>query len=73
MKEKERDRITTLKGDPGKCVVDEIGQHAPLTWQEPVKISKLLLVDFVATHLNKVTKFLFFNINSSHMKTRKLN
>jgi hypothetical protein len=29
-RKEERDRITTLKGYPGKCVVDEIGQHAPL-------------------------------------------
>jgi hypothetical protein len=62
-----------LKGDPGKCFVDEIRQHAPLTWRKPTKISKILLIDFAATHLNKVMKFLFFNRNSPYVKNIKLN
>jgi hypothetical protein len=70
-RKEERDRITTLKGDPGKCVVDEIRQHAPLTWREPRKISKLLLVDFAATHLNKVTKILVFQQKFPTCKNQK--
>jgi hypothetical protein len=31
-RKEERDRITSLKGDHRKCVVDEIGKHALLTW-----------------------------------------
>jgi hypothetical protein len=54
-KERE-DRVTTLKGGPWRCVVTVNGQHAPLTWREPAKISKLLLADFAATHSTKVKK-----------------
>jgi hypothetical protein len=39
-----------LKGGLWRCVVTENRQHAPLTWREPAKISKLLLGDLVATH-----------------------
>jgi hypothetical protein len=34
----------------------ENGQHAPLTWREPGKISKLLLAENAATHSKKVKK-----------------
>jgi hypothetical protein len=36
--------------------VTENGQHAPLTWREPAKISKLLLAENAATHSQKVKK-----------------
>jgi len=37
--------------------VTEKWQHAPLTWQEPAKINKLLLAENVATHSQKVKIF----------------
>ena len=55
-RKEKKDRVTTLKGGPWRCVVTENRQHAPLTWREPAKISKLLLADFAATHSNKVEK-----------------
>jgi hypothetical protein len=55
-RKREEESVTTLKGGPWKCVVTENRQHAPLTWREPAKISKLLLVDFAATHSTKVKK-----------------
>jgi hypothetical protein len=61
-----------LKGGIWKCVVLEIGQHAPLTWREPAKISKLLLADFAATHLNKVTKILVFQQKFPTCKNQKI-
>jgi hypothetical protein len=36
--------------------VTENRQHAPLTWREPAKISKLLLAENAATHSQKVKK-----------------
>jgi hypothetical protein len=61
------------KGGLGGCVVLEIGQHVPLAWREPAKISKLLLADLCCNTLKKVMKFLFFNRNFPHVKTRNLN
>jgi hypothetical protein len=52
--------------------VTENGQHAPLTWREPAKTSKLLLAGNAATHPQNVKKILFCNINFLHVKTRKL-
>jgi hypothetical protein len=49
----EEDRVTTLKGGTWRCVVKEIGQHAPLTWREPAKISKLLLADLCCNTLKQ--------------------
>ena len=49
-------RVTTFERRELRCVVLEIGQHAPLTWRESAKISKLLLAKNVATHSKKVKK-----------------
>jgi hypothetical protein len=70
-KERE-DRVTTLKGGPWRCVVNENGQHAPLTWREPAKISKLLLLILLQHTQQKLRKFLFCNINFLHIKTRNV-
>jgi hypothetical protein len=65
---KERgDRVTTLKGGTWRCVVNEIGQHAPLTWREPAKISKRLLADFAVTHFKQSYENLCFATEASHM------
>jgi hypothetical protein len=50
--------------------VREIGQHVPLAWREPAKINKLLLADLSGNTLKKVMKFMFFNRNFLHIKTR---
>jgi hypothetical protein len=50
----------------------KFGQHVPLAWREPAKISKLLLADLCCNTLNKVMKFMFFNRNFPHVKTRIL-
>jgi hypothetical protein len=71
-KERE-DRVTTLKGGPWRCVVIENGQHAPLTWREPAKISKLLLADFAATHSTKVKKISVLQQKFPTYKNQKYN
>jgi hypothetical protein len=53
----EEDRVTTLKGGTWRCVVLENGQHAPLTWRESAKISKLLLADLCCNTLTMLRKF----------------
>jgi hypothetical protein len=57
MKEEEEKLLPLLKGGIGRCVALEIGQHIPLAWREPAKISKLLLVDLCCNTFNKVMKF----------------
>jgi 23S rRNA G2445 N2-methylase RlmL len=69
---KRRGFVTTSKGGLWKCVVTENRQHAPLTWREPAKTSKLLLAGNAATHPQTLRKLLFCNRNFLHIKTRKL-
>jgi hypothetical protein len=45
-----------LKEGLWRSVVTENGQHAPLTWREPAKFSKLLLAENAATHSQNVKK-----------------
>jgi hypothetical protein len=53
--------------------VNEIGQHAPLTWREPAKISKLLLADFAATHSTMLRKFSVLQQKFPACKNQKYN
>jgi hypothetical protein len=70
--EEEEKLLPLLKGGIRMCVVLEFGQHVPLAWRESAKISKLLLADLCCNTLKKVMKFLFFNRNFPHIKTRNL-
>jgi hypothetical protein len=65
-------RVTTFERRELRCVVLEIGQHAPLTWRESAKISKLLLADLCCNTLKqRLRKFLSFNKNS-HKQNQKI-
>jgi hypothetical protein len=64
--------VTESKGGLWKCVVTENGQHAPLTWREPAKTSKLLLAGNATTQPQMLRKFMFCSRNFLHIKTRKL-
>jgi hypothetical protein len=53
--------------------VNENGQHAPLTWREPAKISKLLFSDFAVTHSTKVKKIYVLQKKFPTYKSQKYN
>jgi len=49
------------------------GQHAPLTWREPAKISKLLLAENAATHSKNVKKISVFQQKLPTYKNQNYN
>jgi hypothetical protein len=54
-----------------ECVVTENGQHVPLTWREPAKISKLLLAGNSETHSQNVKKNFVLQQKFSTYKNQK--
>jgi hypothetical protein len=53
--------------------VTENGHHAPLTWREPAKISKLLVAENAATHSQKVMKIYVLQQKFPTYKNQKYN
>jgi hypothetical protein len=47
----------------------KFGQHVPLAWREPAKISKLLLADLCCNTLNKVNEIFVFQQKLPTCKT----